>query len=202
MQVKVNTGFTRLRNAALDVRTQAIVTAMTGNTNFATPTPALQVITDALKAFQEAAAEAAKGKRSVVALRNALRDELIGKLNDLSYYVQLHCKNDLSILLSSGFNARKAPEPSAPIQKPEGLKVKATDVKGAVKLLVNKVQNAATYIFECRPRGEAAWTTHYSTTRIVTISGLKSGVEHAFRVGAVGVDSTVKYSNEINSFIL
>ncbi|MBL0745522.1 fibronectin type III domain-containing protein [Chryseolinea lacunae] len=203
-QVRITTGFTRLRDEALDARAQAIVAAMTGNPNFAAPTPTLQVINDAHKAFQDAAAEAAKGNRSVTALRDTLRDDLIGKLNDLSLYVQLNCKNDLSILLSSGFNARKTPEPTPPIQKPEGLKVKTADVKGTVKLLINKVENAAAYIFEYHPRatGETPWTTLYSTTRTITITGLQSGVEFTFRVGAVGADRTVKYSNEINSFVL
>lgn len=201
-QVKITTGFTRLRDEELDARAQAIVAAMTGNINFATPTPTLQVINDALKAFQDAAAQAAQGNRSVTALRDALRTDLINKLNDLALYVQLNCKNDLSILLSAGYKARKQPEPSSPIQRPEGLKVKATDVKGTVKLLINSVANVVTYIFEYRPAAETSWTTLYSTTRVVTINGLQSGAEYVFRVGAVGADPPVKYSNEATSFVL
>ncbi|MBL0740994.1 fibronectin type III domain-containing protein [Chryseolinea lacunae] len=204
IQVKITTGFTRLRDEELDSRAQAIVAAMTGNTNFATPSPTLQVISAALKAFQDAAAEAAKGNRSVTALRDALRTDLIHKLNDLSLYVQLNCKNDLSILLSSGYKARKTSEPSTPIQMPQGLKVQATDVKGSVKVFVNKVENVVTYIFEYRPRAapDAAWTSLFGTTRALTISGLQSGAEYMFRVGAVGTGPTVKYSTEVASFVL
>ena len=44
---RIVNGFDNLNDANLAVRTQAIVAAMTGNTNFPTPTPSLADVTTA-----------------------------------------------------------------------------------------------------------------------------------------------------------
>ena len=110
MIVKPSISFlTNDSDALLITATGSIITAMTGNTNYATPLPTLAVVQTAWDAFIAALADAASGGLTLTAIKNDKRAELVAWLRQLASYVQVTCKGDLTILLSSAF----------PIQKPQ-----------------------------------------------------------------------------------
>jgi hypothetical protein len=107
--VKPAIGFlTADSDAQLATNTDTIITAMTGNPKYATPSPTLAVITTARNEFTTAIANAADGGKELTAIKNAKRAALCALLRELASYVAVACKGDLADLLSSGF----------PIQKP------------------------------------------------------------------------------------
>jgi hypothetical protein len=68
-----------------------------------------QYIAGALDAFVAAEAAAVNGGVVLTATKNDKRAILVGLMRELASYVQVTCKGDLTVLLSSGF----------PIQKPQ-----------------------------------------------------------------------------------
>jgi hypothetical protein len=87
----------------------SIITALTGNASYATPAPTLAEVQTALDEFITSVADAADGGVTLTASKNDKRAALVALLRQLASYVQVACKGDLTVLLSSAF----------PIQKPQ-----------------------------------------------------------------------------------
>jgi hypothetical protein len=96
-------------DALLITDTRGILTALTGNPHYLTPSPALAPVQTALDEFITAVADAANGGVTLTSIKNDKRAALVALLRALASYVQVACMGDLTILLSSNF----------PIQKPQ-----------------------------------------------------------------------------------
>ena len=109
MVIKPAIGFVTTDSDSLLVTdTQTIVSALTNNPSYPTPTPTLASITTANNDLATAIANAANGGRELTAIKNAKREALCALLRQLASYVHVACGGVLAVLLSSGF----------PIQKP------------------------------------------------------------------------------------
>ena len=108
----VSLGFSRLADANLVTKTNQIIAGLTGNTSYPKPTPTLAAVQTATTAFSDALTAAADGGKTKTALKNAAREELLALLRNLALFVQQNCTDDLAVLLSSGFDARKEPQPA------------------------------------------------------------------------------------------
>lgn len=124
MIVKPAIGFVNAdSDAHLVTDAETIVTSMTNNPSYPTPSPALASITTAVNDFSTAIANAANGGRDLTAIKNAKRAALGGLLRELASYVTVACKASLADLLSSGFPTQKAnrtpvgvlPAPATPV---------------------------------------------------------------------------------------
>jgi hypothetical protein len=110
MIVKPAIGFVRTdSDAQLVTDAETIITSMTDNPRYPTPSPALAVITTAVNDFSISIANAANGGTNLTAIKNAKRTALGALLRELGSYLGVACKGDMADLLSSGF----------PIQKPK-----------------------------------------------------------------------------------
>lgn len=202
--IKVVTGFSKLRDAELATRAQTIIDNMTGNENYPTPTPALADVSTALTAYRDALSQAESRTAEKIVIKNEKRNEMEMLLNALALYVQANCQNDLAILLSSGFRSRKPNSPIGTLVKPENLKVMNGPNPGSIKLSIDKVTGAGSYMFEytTAPAGdEAQWISRGSTARTYIVHGLTSGKEYVFRVAGVGADPTLVYSDAVSRFV-
>ena len=109
MVVKPAIGFVNAdSDAQLVTDAETIVTSLTDNPIYPTPSPALAGVTTAINDFSTAIANAANGGRDLTAIKNAKRAALGALLRELAAYVSVACKGNMPDLLSSGF----------PIQKP------------------------------------------------------------------------------------
>lgn len=205
LKPKVITGFSRYSDGDLSIKAKHIVTSLTGNSNYATPTPTLSAVSNAITAFDSATEAAVDGDKQSTALKKQKREELEALLNNLSLYVQLNGQDDEVILLSSGFDLKKAGTPVGVLPKPASIKVSPGDNSGSVKVVVAKVEGAKTYLFEYTltpVTSDSVWTDVASTKTTAIIDNLISGKQYAFRVAGVGADTTLVYSDFITSFIL
>jgi hypothetical protein len=117
--------------------------------------------------------------------------------------VQFNCHNDLAILLSSGFEARKPNAPIGMLERPSNFTLENGPNPGCIKLSVNKVPGAIGYTFEYAavPVSETTqWVTYGIRARTHIIEGLSSGQQYAFRVAGIGTDSTRVYSDVISRY--
>jgi hypothetical protein len=76
-----------------------VVTLMTGNPQYPTPSPSLAMITTAVNALETAVHDALDGGKNAIATRNAAEAELLSLLRQLASYVTGNCNADLKTRL-------------------------------------------------------------------------------------------------------
>jgi hypothetical protein len=177
-----------------------IVVAMTGNADYPTPVPPLAEVTSALDDLQAKIEAAAGGDRTAMAARNAAWVNAKGLVRQLAGYVQCNCKNDLTILLSSGFKATKTPSPIGPLQPPQNLRASYTGVSGQVKLSMNPVYGVrAGYTVQLAESVAGPYTeiAAPSNTRDIKVSNLTPGKSYWLRAAANGAAGQSGWSNPV-----
>lgn len=170
-----------------------IVTAMTNNAAFATPSPSLSDVTTTLEELAKASASLQSAK-SEVATRTVAQDNAEKKVNDaltqLAGYVESVAGKDEGIISSAGMETKAARSaPSVPLP-PQALSATAGTHEGEINLSWKSVPNARSYTIESSidPATATSWThVGIATSSSKVISNLKSGTRYWFRVAAVGV---------------
>ena len=115
-------GFKRLSDAALLLRSNSIVSSVTGNAYFPTPTPTLASITSAITAFQTATEAAVGGGTQLISVRKAARQEVIDQLHLLSNYVLFTAAGNEVIATSSGISITNPQQPVHQLMHPRAWK--------------------------------------------------------------------------------
>jgi len=105
---KPKLNFYRLGIAQKIQKARAIVTRMTGNTNFTTPNPALAAITAAINALETAFEAAADGGKTLKAAMHAKEKILNGLMVQLEEYISNICAGDELKIQSSGMDVKQA----------------------------------------------------------------------------------------------
>src|SRR5438876_3818749 len=83
-----------------------VLKALTGNVNFPTPPVDLAIFKAALDAYATYIVDAQDGSKKAITQRDKQGAEILRMLRALAMYVELNCKEDMNIFLSSGFRAR------------------------------------------------------------------------------------------------
>lgn len=178
---------------------RSIVIALTGNANYATPFPALADINAALDDLEAKIAAAAGHDKTAIAVRNTAWATAKGLMRQLANYVQMHCQNDLGILLSSGFTATKSPTPVGPLGAPQDLRLSRMDMPGEVLFRFKPVYGAqGGYIIQTGTASGGPFTDYVnSTTSRVLITGLTPLTQVWVRVRAIGAAGAGPWSEPI-----
>lgn len=198
---KVLINFSHYSDSGLAAHAQSIVTAMTGNANFTTPTPALTDLATAITALNTAMTNASTGGPTTVEIKNQKRKLLEVVLRHLALYVEAECASDVAKMLSSGYKVSKEPEPVGPLPKPTGFRVQSPG-KGEIKLGLDRLQGANSYQFEFKESTATDWSRKISSKTRLLLTALPSGKEYFFRVLPIGTSEVREYSDEISSFVL
>ena len=169
------------------VKTRFIVTSMTGNANFGTPSPTLAIITTNVNALEAASIAAKGGGKDETANMRAKEAVLDLSLKLLGYYVEIIASanpaNAEAIVLSAGIDLR-----SKGGNFMHGFEVSATGNVGEVRLQREGVGHGTyEYQMSIDISMDANWHRIYSGTRNRFVkSGLVSGTRYYFR--AAGID--------------
>ena len=113
-------GFNNFSGADLAAFAAAVIAAMTGNTYFPTPVPAITDIQEMLTNYNTAAAAAESRDRNAVITKTLARLALINGLQNLGRYCMSVANGDRQMLESSGYqiskqgNGQPTPEMPAP----------------------------------------------------------------------------------------
>ncbi|PYS20201.1 MAG: hypothetical protein DMG11_30265 [Acidobacteria bacterium] len=105
------------------------------------------IYTPALTAFTAALAALPSGGVHATADKNKKRRELVALLRKLASYVQGNCNDEITTLLSSGFQAASTARAQSPLTKPV-IAVVDNCHSGQLVVDVKKVVNARTYELE------------------------------------------------------
>jgi hypothetical protein len=186
-----------------DVKT--IITSLTGNPGYASPTPELTVVQAALDDFSTAFTNAADGGRTLTAIKDGCREALAALVRSLANYVEQACDGDLSVLLSSGFPIQKPQKfPIGPLSTPFNLRLKLGAVSGALSATVSPVYGVSTYNWRIYAASaptvilQTAQTTGGNTG----FTGLTPGVIYAVQANAVGTAGTTDWSNPVTLMVV
>ena len=204
MKSKALINFSQLNDGSFESKTHTIISNLTGNASYPTPDPTLAVVTAAADAYTAALVKAGSGNRSDVADKNAKREELTLLLRNLADYVNFCAKGDRSILLTSGYDITRDPQPTI-ITKPENPEVTNGSNSGQLQVRVKSVKGAKAYMFEYTTDDTMAAQSWYSTTSSAAkhlFDNLTPGQKYYCRVGAVGPYGQLVYSDAIARIVI
>ena len=200
----VSLSFARLADASLVTKTNQIIASMTGNTNYPTPTPTLPVVQAAAAAFTSALTAAADGGRTKTAEKNAARTVLLGLLRNLALYVQQQCDEDLAVLLGSGFDAQKEPQPAGTLPAPQGATLRQSTLSRQLDFRAGAVANASAYEAQMTTDiGKDEWENvgTFTATRF-SLDDLKPGTTYWARSRAVGSAGPGAWSDAVSAMAI
>jgi len=189
--LRVLLGFTNAPDHALEETAGAVIDGLYGNAAYPTPPVTKVAMQTALANFTAAIAAQMQGGTAATADKNNKRDVLIDLLRQLAGYVQANCNNDLSTLLTSGFEAVSTNSASSPLDDPVILSV---DNGNTAQLLVKvkAVANARSYEvrYAVLPPGGAPGPFQtggiFTNSRSMPVNGLVPGTMYQVQVRAIG----------------
>ena len=184
-------GLDRITSSMLLVLARNMVTKITGNAAFTTPTPPLATVTAAADDLEAAINAFELNRGPGEHTDRELAFMLVkGLVTDLGAYVQSASNGDLDLIKSAGLAVRKTGSPLGQLPAPKNLFAKPTAYPGRVELAWGGVRGRGTYTIEhCLgdPNLADNWKAYAITSKNrFTASGLASDKEHYFRVTAVG----------------
>ena len=161
-----------------------IVTDMTNNPSFPTPTPALASLTTAITALQTAQSAALAKTTGAATTRNEKRAALVALLQQLGAYVQAAAdatpENGASTIQSAGVAVRKTPTRAA-----RAFVAEQGAVSGTVKVTAVVAARRAAYDWEYSVDGGKTWVATPTTLQArTTVTGLPPGTTVQFRYRA------------------
>ncbi|MEP2777308.1 MAG: fibronectin type III domain-containing protein [Luteolibacter sp.] len=188
---RVSFAFRRAPDAGMLAAAQGIIRAMKMNANFPNPPISMDVLQGFAKEFRDAMAAASQGGTSLTAEKNKKREELYTKLQAVGWYVQMASKNDLAILLSSGFEAISNNNTKRQLDQPAIKSIRNGMARQSL-ITVIPVKNSRCYMVEYALAGEdgalGPWVRERTVTRCrnIPVDGLISGKVYIYRARAVG----------------
>jgi hypothetical protein len=188
-------------DALLVTDTGSILTGMTGNANYPTPSPTLALVTTALDDFTTALANAAGGGITLTAIKNDKRAALVVLLRELASYVQVACKGDLTILLSSNFPIQKPQRnPIGVLPAPANVTVSLGALSGELDAAMPPVFGAAIYNWRVTTAAQPGTVlqTAQTTSASNTFAGLTPGVTYNVVANAVGAAGPSDWSDPVS----
>ncbi len=197
-------GFKNHSDESLVVEAGQIKFSMTNNAHFPSPVPTLTELKDTTDEYSAALDNMGNGANATL-LKNEKRKKLEDTLKRLGLYVETVADGNEVIAESSGFKLRNKPSPVGVLPKPANFKVIPAPAKGSVKLSIDKIHGAKTYLFEYKLNANATddrWINILDSQSSLVISNLLSGQEYIFRVVGIGSNPTRVYSDEVSSFVL
>ena len=183
---RVSLGFSEFSDAGLIEFGRQVVTGLTDNPAFPTPGVPLETLRDQVRDFEQALAASALGGSTATAAKNVEREKLEAMLRTEAFYVQLAMKNDLTALLSSGYEPVSGRTPSEPVGTPVVLKIDNVETT-RLALRVSAVPNARAYEVR-KMNGTGGWVGAGIGTksRRLEVDGLVPGPTYQLQVRAIG----------------
>jgi hypothetical protein len=184
---KILVTYINISDSELPLKALSILDRMTGNSRYANPTPALDIIRTAVATYEERLKVVQLGDDRSLNQKNQSRDELKMLLHELAGYVMGAARNDLATLLSSGFDIS---QPSGRKAK-DGVSIANGGRSGQIISTLHGAGSARMYWHQYTPEpltDESVWTEVMTTTRKHVHTGLLPKTGYVFRVKVITWD--------------
>ena len=182
---RVSLSFAALPDSDLDEFASNIVVSLTGNAAYPTPLVPLATLGTAQMAFHDAVLAAALGGLQLTAIKNEKRAALEDLLRQEASYVQALASQNLSMLLSSGFEANSTNRTSTQLPAPAIISLE-NGMAAQLILRMQPVSNAKCY--EVQTKNGGGWTPAgvFTQSRGIVLPGLTPGQNYSVQARAIG----------------
>ncbi len=201
---RVALDFARRTIAVLIEFCRHVVTMLTGNPSYTTPFPTLAGVTTAIDNLETLNDAALGGGRVAISARKAAKANLISLMRQLAAWVQAHCQNDPTILLSSGFDVTKTPTPVGPLDAPSSPILRRGALSGTLKARVPKVRGA--YAYNWRAALASSPTVYVEVAQTAggryTFGDLTPGLIYAVQANALGAVGESNWSSSATLMVV
>jgi hypothetical protein len=162
-----------------------VVTMLTGNPAYTTPSPTLTVMTTALDDLDAKTQAALNRDRLAVAARRAAEVNVRVLARQLGNYVESHCGGSVETLLSSGFDAQRGKSPSQMPAVPGNPRLAHNGSSGLLLFRFTGDSNVRNFSVQHAEAEAGPWIDHglFTSTR-VKIDGLTPGKVYYARAQA------------------
>jgi hypothetical protein len=182
---KVSYAFVQLPDTAIADYTDTVIAALTGNAGFPNLPVSLAALGTQESDYLAKLAATAQGGTLATSEKNDARDVLVTSLRQTAAYVQSVASQDLTLLLSSGFQATSTNRAQSPLDVPVVLGID-NSFSTQLILRVQPVLNARSY--ETQYKNGAGWLPGgiFTQARRMEIDGLTPGTTYTVQVRAIG----------------
>lgn len=198
---KVVKAFKQFADAKLLTFAQNVTTCMANAVDvFPTPAPALADVNTAIGNYAELLQLAADRSKVQVALKNQAKRSLVALLSQLTDYVNLTGQGNEAILVQSGLDLNKVPQPVS-LKAPTRVMLLDGGNSGQLLLKFKSVTGAASYLFQYTTDAtlaEGSWVSIAATGTSYTFSGLTKGSTYYCRAVSVGSNQQLMKSIVVN----
>ena len=174
-------------DAQFVIDTARVITGMTGNKAFPTPTPALADVIAARNAYT-AAVTAGLDSRLGRSQRQKTRAALVVLLRQLGHYVEDTSAGDRTALMSSGFPLQRDRGPVGPLPAPTLVRMVKGKTSGTAIARCRRIDKARAYQWRIAPAATpTAWSAVVTTFAAhAAFEGLATMSVYVVQVCAVG----------------
>ena len=196
MNAKILLSFYKYTDDSLETKASSILQMLTGNANFPAPVPPLATLQTLVTNYQTALVDARSRDIVKVAIKRAARTALEDCLRNLGQYVMWVANGNEEMLVSSGFDLARIPEPVA-LEEPGVVTVSNGISTGRLVASLKKVRGAYSYVYQISTdplQSDANWTSMTLAQCSAVFTNLTPGQKYYIRVGAVGSGTQIAYS--------
>lgn len=193
---KISLSFSRFSDVGLLAKAQLILSKMSGNTSLPDPVPSLGTLEDAIESYNTALTAAMKLGTDNVAIKNAARLDLENVLKELGRWVTFTANGNVTILLSSGYDLNKMPEPVY-LTAPTVITISNGINSGCLVARTPRIPGATGYVHQITdilPTNDTVWTSTTTTTSRFEHTELEPGKQYWVRIAATGSKQQIAYS--------
>ena len=181
-----------------------VLKGLTGNANFPTPPVDLATFKTALDTYATYIVDAKDGGKKAITQRDKQGADVLRMIRALALYVELNCKEDMTIFLTSGFQPRSTTRTPAQLPDQSTIEELEQGASGQFLAWIKSVRNAKSYnvrIGVVGPGGATptSWTTVTipNAKRPALLNDLTPGTTYAVQVQAYGTVGYTGWSDSI-----
>lgn len=201
---KVKIGFSGLSVPNQIERARNIVTLMTGNANYTTPSPTLVVVGDAVDALETAYNQSRNRDKAKMVTMRSRRKEMLYLVVQLASYVQDASGGNEEKILSSGYSVVGAKTPH-PVIAGAVTNVRLSDgaVSGSIRVDWDKATNTVLYVVFASTQPEFTYldVQGITTKTQKEIGELSPGTRYWIRILPLGREEMGPISEPISILV-
>jgi hypothetical protein len=186
-----------------------VLKGLTGNLNFPTPPVDLATFKTALDAYATYIVDAKDGGKKALALRDKQGAEVLRMIRALAMYVELNCKEDMTIFLTSGFEAKSTTRTPPRLPDQPTIVELEQGATGQFLAWVKAARYAKSYnvrVGVVGPGGATptSWTTVTipHAQRPALLNDLTPGTTYAVQVQAYGTVGYTEWSDSVTRMVI
>ncbi len=184
---RVSRGFGKYSVTHLILFFRNLIAMINSNPAYPKPAPTIEVFTTAVNDLDVKAQTAMNGGKVEIAARRASQAAALSLARQLANYVEGNCGNDIETLLSSGFDAIKAPTPPVTPVTPGNPRLEYNGTSGTLVFRFTRGRNVKNFSVQHSENVDGPWTDHpLSTSTRVRLEELTPGKTYWARSRANG----------------